>query len=124
MSSDDDGADLMASFKKGERVKPSPRAQEPQSFSPSNFISDQSSGDDAASKRSPVVARKAVAVRAAPVRNRSEYKYYEPVEEKLAKILREYSHKGDLLYEVKLVSGATKQVSKITRGFVKALHGP
>ncbi|KAF2642782.1 hypothetical protein P280DRAFT_506129 [Massarina eburnea CBS 473.64] len=112
MSSDDDGADLMAAFKKDGRGKPTPRTRERTSFSPGNFISDQSSGEDdlVAKRPAPAVKRKAVAVRPSPVRNRHEYTYYAPVVT-AEKIIREISKGKDLIYEVRLAGGHTKQVS-------------
>ncbi|ORY14692.1 PHD/FYVE-zinc-finger like domain-domain-containing protein [Clohesyomyces aquaticus] len=130
MSSDEDGVDLMATFQKcakghppATRAAPSkpsgpPRRHAPpprnvptratlqSSFSPGMFVSDESSGAEEPQK----VIRKAVAVRVEPVRNRREYTYI-PVTESVDKILREYTHRGDLLYEVKLSGGGTKTVS-------------
>jgi chromodomain-helicase-DNA-binding protein 4 len=123
MSSDDDASDLMAAFKKGapkgapkgavtqapgraSRQAPPPRKQA--SFSPGQFISDDESreGDIPPTTR----VRKVVAVRAAPVRNRSEYTYYEP-EDAVEHIVREFQRRGDIMYEVKLTNGRTQQVS-------------
>jgi chromodomain-helicase-DNA-binding protein 4 len=56
-----------------------------------------------------VSVRKAVAVKPAPVRNRHDYTYYAPTEI-VQKILRKYQKKGDLMYEIKLTDGITKQV--------------
>jgi hypothetical protein len=118
MSSEEDGADLMASFKKGShpntKAKTPPlRAKRP-SFSPSGFVSEQSSGEDELQSRAPQAnVRRAVAVKVMPVRNREQYTYYAP-KEALKSIVREYQGKGDLMYEVKLTSGITKQVRSAT----------
>ncbi|KAF2690124.1 hypothetical protein K458DRAFT_290576 [Lentithecium fluviatile CBS 122367] len=115
MSSEDDGADLMAAFKKSGRTTPKPnappRTAQHSTFSPGNFVSEQSSGDDGPRKPAPRVGvRKLVAVRVLPVRNRHDYTFYEP-KETVESIVREFQKKGDLMYEVKLASGITKQVN-------------
>ncbi|KAF2706482.1 hypothetical protein K504DRAFT_459785 [Pleomassaria siparia CBS 279.74] len=133
MSSDEDGSDLMAAFKKGSAKttktpskapakaakatttraakEPSPRRKHA-SFLPEQSISDESSGDKPASRKqgSPPSVRKAIVVRAPPVRNRSEYTYYEP-KDTVENIVREYSRKGLIRYEVKLTNGNTRQVT-------------
>lgn len=123
MSSDGDAADLMAAFKKGttqgntkgtakdpRQTTPSRRKQP--SFSRGQFISDESSAeeDEGVSQLSLPSTRKVVAVRVRPVRNRSEYTYYEP-KDTVVHIMREFRRKGEIMYEVKLTSGTTKQVS-------------
>lgn len=109
MSSDEeDVVNLIAAFQKGPR-KLSLRGRSRPSFSPGNFIS--SGDEDHASQSSPAQPRKAVAVVVSPVRNREEYTYYEP-REAVQNILREFTHKGDLMYEVKLSDGNTREVSE------------
>jgi hypothetical protein len=123
MSSSDDGSDLVAAFKKGPpkgAVKqapgrasgqaPPPRKQT--SFSPRQFISDDESGEGDRRTSIPFTTstRKAIAVRVTPVRNRSEYTYYEP-QDAVENIVREFQRKGDIIYEVKLTNGRTQQVS-------------
>lgn len=128
MSSDDDGSVLMAAFKKGaaskkdlgrsaSRQAPSPRKQA--SFSPGQFISDDESedADKGASMPTAISVRKAIAVRAAPVRNRSEYTYYEP-QDTVENIVREFQKNGNLMYEVKLTNGQTREVSLLC--FIRA----
>jgi hypothetical protein len=71
----------MAAFQgkgKGQRKAP-PSTRKRSSFSPGNFISDQSSTvDEPKNKRAPAIRRKVVGIRVSPVRNRHEYTYYEP----------------------------------------------
>jgi len=122
MSSDEDSASLMAAFKRGSEKysintsaatssKPPPSRRKP-SFSPEQFISDGSSTDGGEIRgQVPLLyKRKAVAVRAPPVRNRSEYTYYEP-SEIVQSIVRKSQRRGKIIYEVKLIDGNTKQVS-------------
>lgn len=125
MSSDDDGSDLVAAFKKGApkgAVKQAPKRASGQappphkqaSFSPRQFISDNESGEGEGEGGTSIPfttsTRKAIAVRAAPVRNRSEYTYYEP-RDAVENIVRELQRKGNIMYEVKLTNGRTQQVS-------------
>ena len=97
MSSDEDGADLMASFKKGKGSGPSRTRKEP-SVSPGMFFSEDESsategGASAVNQRRPT-RKVAVAVRVPPMQHpRSEYTYHEP-KETAERILREYARKG------------------------------
>ncbi|PVI04094.1 hypothetical protein DM02DRAFT_519327 [Periconia macrospinosa] len=111
MSSDDNGSALMAAFQsKGKRSAP-PSTRRQTSFSPGDFISDQSSATEGRrTTRKPMPPRKATAVKVAPVRNRHEYTYYEP-RETVKKILREYDQRGTLMYTVKLDDGAIKEAT-------------
>ncbi|KAF2465544.1 uncharacterized protein BDR25DRAFT_346076 [Lindgomyces ingoldianus] len=116
MSSSDDGAELMATFKSMSRKHnaATPSRKQP-SMSPGLFISDESStgGKETAIQMArPLkhVTRKAVAVQVTPVQNRKEYTYYEP-KDSVEQILREYTRKGDLLFEVKLSDGTEKTLS-------------
>lgn len=113
MSSDEDGAALMASFKSGRPRAPSLKKK--QAFSPSNFVSDQSSADEVAPQRTRPVRRKAVAVKVPPIRNKHEYTYYPPQEE-VARILREFDKHGQLMYEVRMIDGVKKQVREASIG--------
>jgi len=61
------------------------------------------------------MTRKAICVRAKPLVDRSEYIYYEPKEE-VEGIIREFSSRGDMLYEVRLFGDRTKQVSDSGKG--------
>ncbi|KAF2274723.1 uncharacterized protein EI97DRAFT_434949 [Westerdykella ornata] len=112
MSSDDEEGNLMASFKRGGRTRSIPRKQAP--LSPGDFVSsDESSAHDEAPARtgaSTTVRKVAVAVRVRPVRNVEEYTYYEPAEE-IERINREYGKSGQMMYEVVLSTGQTRQIS-------------
>lgn len=120
MSSGEDSGDLMAAFQgkgKGQRKAP-PSTRKRSSFSPGNFISDQSSTvDEPKNKRAPAIRRKVVGIRVSPVRNRHEYTYYEP-SVTAVKILREYERRGDILHSVKLSSGDTEEVSLLLLLFI------
>ncbi|KAF2874432.1 PHD/FYVE-zinc-finger like domain-containing protein [Massariosphaeria phaeospora] len=107
MSSDEDGADLMAAFKRTAIGAP-PRGRRQTSFSPGDFVSGESSGED--TRVAPDSMRKLVAVKAPPVRNRHQYTYYEP-KDAVERILREFQKRGELMYEVKLTDGRTEQVN-------------
>lgn len=114
MSSSEDEANLMASFKRPNRSAAPPKRKET-SVSPAMFFSDDNSAGDnnATSQRSSHGAPKfAVAVRARPLRNRDEFTYYEPKEE-IERILREFSRRGNIMYEVKLADGQTRRVSEM-----------
>ena len=114
MSSSED-VDLASFQQKGAR-KASPAKRKRTSVSPGMFFSDDSSAQEESSKlkgKSPSrrsAGRLLVAVRVQPVINREEYVYYEPKEE-VERIVREYHRKGMIMYEVKLIDGATRQVS-------------
>ncbi|KAF2193813.1 hypothetical protein K469DRAFT_712645 [Zopfia rhizophila CBS 207.26] len=115
MSSDEDGAGLMEAFQSRGSRNAAPRARKLASVSPGMFISDESSAAEEdtsnfVSQSSKPVARKLVAVRVPPVRNRHEYTYYEP-EESVEKVLREFRRGNELTYEIKLTDERTKTVS-------------
>lgn len=116
MSSDDDGAALMAAFKKKAVLNSAAApSKPPKSVSPEESISDDESQGEESNIRtaSPPKARRAFYVRASPVRNRSEYTYYEPQDE-VAGIIREFTKRGEMLYEVRLWGDKTKVVSEIS----------
>lgn len=116
MSSDDDPAELMASFKRNgaptvQAATPSPRRKQP-SVSPEIPLSEQASARSMGSADLPkpnASRRVAVAVRVPPIRNPEEYTYYEPKVE-VEHILRECSRRGELMYDVKLSDGTLRQV--------------
>jgi len=115
MSSEDDETQLMAAFKVGGRKPnaiPSRTTVQP-SISPEAFISDEDSPAESSVRRdaSPKT-RRAVCVRASPVRNKSQYTYYEP-EEKPARIIRSLTRRGKTLYEVELGNYTVREVSEI-----------
>ncbi|KAH6106182.1 hypothetical protein HBI81_252880 [Parastagonospora nodorum] len=95
MSSDEDGAQLMAAFqRKGSRKaapppEPSRIASPVEPAEPDQDV--EATGRDA---EEPGV-RRALYVRVKPVSNRDEYVYYEPVEE-VEEIVKGYSRRGDM----------------------------
>jgi hypothetical protein len=116
MSSDEDGVDLMAAFKsKGARKATPPRAVERRQPSPAVSDSKASGSENASSRPNKPTTRRAVCVRAKPLDDRSEYVYYEPKDE-VESIVREFSRKGDVIYEVRLFGDRTKQVSESGKG--------
>ena len=114
MSSDEDAADLMESFKKGARTTPTPPTRKQPSVSPGMFFSDESSADDEVISQdtSSGTARRLLAVQLPPVRSKKGFVYYEPREE-IEAIVLEYSRKGDVMYKAKLLSGHIREVSGI-----------
>lgn len=118
MSSDDDGAHLMAAFKrKGARKSAPPPTAEVEATPVEDSLSDHAV--EAEAERGPTpklpATRKAVCVRVKPVSNRDDYVYYKPAEE-VQEIVKQYAKKGEILYEVKLVSDISKQVSLVGKG--------
>ncbi|KAG9187335.1 hypothetical protein G6011_05206 [Alternaria panax] len=120
MSSDEDGAALMAAFKK----KPAGRKQSAPLPAPASEASDstatmslQDNIDDNLGTihvETPPRKRRALCVRI-PQKHvkKTEYKYYEP-EDEVERVLREFSvgRKGDMTYEIKLFGGdRVKQVT-------------
>ncbi|KAF2130237.1 hypothetical protein P153DRAFT_430497 [Dothidotthia symphoricarpi CBS 119687] len=118
MSSEEDGVDLMAAFKKGGRkstrssTAAPPELSKRASFSPGDFFSDQSSGgdDDTIQVVLPAATRRAVCVRVRPVQDKDEYTYYEPQDE-VERILRESNRGKELMYTVRLVGDQTKEIT-------------
>jgi hypothetical protein len=112
MSSDEDGAALMAAFQK----KPGPipisleKAQSPVSATGSIPKLNSGAEDGASRTQTQPKTRQAVCVRVQPVQNRDQYTYFEPHDE-VEEVLREFSRKGDMRYEVRLFGKASKQVS-------------
>lgn len=113
MSSDEDGAALMAAFKRnGDRNFTAAPLEPPKSVSPRDSMSDDGSLREESTASTPRT-QKAICVRASPVRNRHDYTYYEPKDE-VDGILREFTKRGEMLYEVRLWSDKTKVVSGIS----------
>ncbi|KAH3934471.1 hypothetical protein JI435_064500 [Parastagonospora nodorum SN15] len=110
MSSDDDGAQLMAAFQRKDSRKAAPPPKPPRIASPVEPAEPdqdvEATGRDAEEPR----VRRALCVRVKPVTNRDEYVYYEPAEE-VEEILKEYSRRGDMLYEVKMTGNTKKQIN-------------
>lgn len=118
MSSDEDGAQLMATFQKQtSQNAPSPQRKEQSSVPARDFILEHSSEAERGMSRaqSPRKTRRALCVRVKPVENKDEYTYYEPRDEVEA-IVREFSKRGKMLYEVRLSDGSAKQVSVLGKG--------
>jgi hypothetical protein len=118
MSSDEDGAELMAAFKRNGAQK---SAQSPtealSSFVAGDVITEPTleAEEDRIESHDPSRPRRALYVRAKPVDNESEYIYYEPAEE-VEEIIREFSRKGEVWYDVRLFGGGTRQVSAHGKG--------
>jgi hypothetical protein len=113
MSSDEDSSALMAAFKKSADPKTvlQPRTSQPVS-SPQPPSEDREDIEHGTAKViRPSQARKALCVRVKPVENKEEYTYYEPRDE-IVEIMREFPKNGELLYQVRLFGGITKQVSE------------
>jgi chromodomain-helicase-DNA-binding protein 4 len=121
MSSDEDGATLMAAFKKkGTRKAVSPPRTEVEATRVEDSVSDNTvEAEEAEAEKEPTPklppTRRAVCVRVKPVSNRDDYVYYDPVEE-VEEIVKEYSRKGDMLYEVRVTGNIKKQVSVAGKG--------
>ncbi|KAF2036763.1 hypothetical protein EK21DRAFT_106074 [Setomelanomma holmii] len=113
MSSDEDGAQLMAAFKrKGERKAARLPAVEQESLIVANSVPEGSvdSKDRTSRALSPLKTRRALCVRVKRLDRTDEYVYHEPKDE-VEGILREFSRKGDMLYEVRLFGDRTKQIT-------------
>jgi hypothetical protein len=118
MSSDEDGVELMAAFKRnGTRKSAQPSTEAPSSFVAGDSISEPTptAEEDRIESHIPSGPRRALCVRIPPVDNQSEYVYYEPAEE-VEEIIREFSRKGEVLYDVRLFGHVTKQVSAHGKG--------
>jgi hypothetical protein len=120
MSSNDDAAGLMAAFKmkaSGGRKSSaaSPRSAKQTSLPPAAILSEDGAEvqGDTIRVDVPPLRRKAVAVRVEPKKfNKREYTYYE-VKDEVEEITREFSRRrGEMLYEVRIFPGQTKQVSE------------
>jgi hypothetical protein len=122
MSSDDDPSALMAVFKKGapkkapesEASRPAPPPRKQASSSSGQLILDDESENPNGGTgiQSVTSARRAVAVRVGPVRDRAQYTYYEP-QDTVDTIVRGFQRKGHSMYEVKLTNGRIQQVSEL-----------
>jgi chromodomain-helicase-DNA-binding protein 4 len=100
-SDDDDTSQLMAAFKtKRKQTGSAPRTRT-RTSTPARTSSPP---------LSQLRPRKLVGIFPSPVENRHEYIYYEPVDE-IDAIVREFTKRGDIMYDVTMSSGTTKQVS-------------
>jgi hypothetical protein len=117
MSSDEDGAELMAAFKKNAGLKATP-VEKMQSPGPAKepTATHNSEPERSRSRASSVPkTRRALCVRVRPILNKDEYTYFEP-EDEVEEIIGEFSRRRDILYDVKLISGVSKQVSASSKG--------
>ena len=128
MSSDEDGVALMAAFKIGGH-KALPRQSAPRhSRSPNTSVPHSVSEEEenTTMSRSPPRTRRLAYIRAPPVRNKSEFEYYE-LEDEVVEINQEYSRRGEMLYQVRLSSGKIKEVSDtkvhVREGFARGKGG-
>ena len=139
MSSDDDATQLMAAFRKGGTVKsganarkstsatpaPAPRRSIPRrsptrsapprkraSIAVENLLSESSLDEDVINAESPPKVRRLLQIRPKPVYNKEEYVYYEPQDE-VESIVREFTRRGMIMYEVNLAAGGTKEVREV-----------
>ncbi|KAF2830729.1 hypothetical protein CC86DRAFT_343714 [Ophiobolus disseminans] len=111
MSSDEDGSQLMAAFKGGGRNAAPPKVAKQPTLSPADLMSEHSSEAEVDTPRSEKpTTRRALCVRVEPVDKKDEYVFYEPKDE-VEGILREFSKKREVLYEVRLFGDNTKQIT-------------
>jgi hypothetical protein len=115
MSSDDDGAQLMAAFQRKDSRKAVPPTEPSRIASPVEPAEPNQDVEATSKDVEEPRVRRAVCVRVKPVSNRDEYVYYEPAEE-VEEIVKEYSRRGDMLYEVKMTGDTKKQVSASSKG--------
>jgi hypothetical protein len=117
MSSDEDGAELMAAFKKnaGPKATPLDKAQSHGPVEESTATHNSEPGRSRSREEPTSKTRRALCVRVRPVLDRDAYTYFEP-EDEVEEILREFSRRGDMLYDVMLLSGSSKQVSVPSKG--------
>ena len=119
MSSDEDGAALMAAFKKnGAGGRPSIQSKAKRVSLPPRLASEPSTiaeSEDAMEDAAPPTPRRAVGV-IIPIKHikKNDYTYYEPTDE-VEEVLREYSKRGDMMYEVRSSESGIKQVSEKMR---------
>lgn len=121
MSSEGDGAELMAAFKKG--ATRNLIANPPEVVSPGPGLSQESEEDieaDTIQVAPPIERRRLKCVRISPVRNREGYTFFEP-EDEIQEIVRSFGKRGETLYEVRLRGDKTKQVSEIP-GVTEGAH--
>jgi hypothetical protein len=129
-SSDEDGATLMAAFKnKGNRDAAAPRlaARAPRAISVVEHTPEVDEGStqedgtrEGSSRAQQAIPRRAVCVRITPVQRKHEYTYYEPQIE-IEAVRREWSRRGEMMFDVLLVGGISKEVSGFGKG---SLTGP
>jgi hypothetical protein len=119
MSSDEDSAQLMAAFKSAGRRKaalPPPPAQQPVHIvEDSNSEHSLEVEEDRSKPQALSGTRRALCVRVKPVSRKDEFVYYEPPEEEVVEILRDYPGRK-MVYDVRMSDDSTKQVSEYSKG--------
>lgn len=107
----------MAPFKKSKGRKPAPpKIPERSKSSSADILAENASGtEDGTPGSERTTTRRALFVRPKPIVKKDEYVYYEPKDE-VEGIIREYSRKGDMFYEVRLFGDTTKEVSEHGKG--------
>jgi hypothetical protein len=116
MSSDEDGAELMAAFKSAgtRKAAPPPAPRSTRSVQDSESKDTLWSEQDRSQAQAQSQSRRAVCVRAKPVNRRDEFVYYE-AEAEVEEIIRSLSGK-EVLYDVRLSDATTKQVCAFGKG--------
>ncbi|KAH7135393.1 PHD/FYVE-zinc-finger like domain-containing protein [Dendryphion nanum] len=110
-----DGSIDISSFQREGNNKAPPPPNHTASVSPGMFFSDDSSsGEELANGQRKLTAhsksRTLISIRPKPLKDRDKYIYYEPRDE-VVRILKEWSRKGIIIYEVKLADGKTRQAT-------------
>jgi chromodomain-helicase-DNA-binding protein 4 len=105
IKSDEDEHDLLALFKKGATSQM--RGQKARAPASGRDSSDQAKVHQP-TKQAP---RTLAAVRVPPVRNRGQYIYYDG-QEAVRRVRREFEKSGESVYDIELVDGTHKQVSR------------
>lgn len=116
-SSDEDGVTLMAAFKRnGNRNAPPTRTSDQSQLSRtiSPAANTQEDGEEII-RVAQSISRKAVCVRIPPAQNKHEYVFFEPQDE-VESVIRMYSRGGEMIHDVRLVGGASKEVSESGKG--------
>ncbi|KAJ4359716.1 uncharacterized protein N0V89_000272 [Didymosphaeria variabile] len=104
IASDEDGLELMASFKKGANGEARGRKARSQ-------INDRDFPDEeVVSQRAEGAPQRLLAVRVPPVHDRDEYIYYDG-EAAVERVQREFEKRGELMYDVEFIDGRHKQVT-------------
>ena len=123
--SSDEAVDISSFQRKWKRRTPPRKAPKAPSLSPRLFLSDNTSSDEEIrksdhvktskdEKKSAPIVRTLVAVRPEPLKHRHLYKYIAPKDE-VSRVIREYSRRGVIMYEVKLLNGTIEQVCPLSQ---------
>jgi hypothetical protein len=115
MSSDEDGAELMAAFKSaGTRKAAPPASRSTHSVQDSDSEDTLGREQNHSQAQAQSQSRWAVCVRVKPANRRDEFVYYE-AEAEIEEIIRSYPGKK-VLYDVRMSDGTAKQVSAFGKG--------